>query len=63
MKNARAIYDPQGHAEIERAKLDAAIEEFRAGKISEEVFRACLFSRGFRGAALRNEFAYHAEQR
>lgn len=56
-------YDPEGYVEIERAKLATAIEQFRAKEISEDVFKACLYSRGFRGAELRAEFNYHDDER
>ena len=42
-------YDPQGAAEIERAILAAAIEEFRAYRMSDDMFKATLFARGYRG--------------
>ena len=56
-------HDPQGYAEIERAKLLAACSEFRNGTISDDVFRACLKARGFAGENLRLEFQYHDEFR
>ena len=59
----RDFYHPQDAAEIEQAKLKAAVDEFLLGKISDDVFLACLHSRGFRSAALRCEFRYWADLR
>jgi len=56
MTRAQRICDPAGYLETERAKLQVAIDEFQARKISDDVFRACLYSRGFRGQALSCEF-------
>lgn len=56
-------YDPSGAVEIERAKHAAAVAEFQARTISDDVFRAALFGLGFRGAALDCEFRYHADLR
>lgn len=56
-------HDPVGTAEIERAKLDAAVSEFQARTISDTVFRATLFGLGFRSAALASEFRYHDDLR
>jgi hypothetical protein len=56
-------HDPVGAAEIERAKLDAAVAEFQTRTISDVVFRATLFGLGFRGAALACEFRYHDDLR
>ena len=50
--------DPVGYAEIERAKLAAAVEQFLGGSITEAVFTASLFARGFRGKRLNEEFLY-----
>ena len=49
-------FDPEGHVEIEKAKLQAAIDEFRARTISDSVFMALLKCRGFYGARLAEEF-------
>jgi hypothetical protein len=54
----RDYQHPQDAAEIERAKLAIAVEQFLGGSISEDVFLAELFTRGFRGQALRSEFRY-----
>ena len=51
-------YDPVGFAEIEKAKLDAAVQEFMDRRISDDVFKALLKCRGFRGTGLRDEFNY-----
>jgi hypothetical protein len=50
--------DPVGYAEIERHKLDVAIEQFLSRQITGDVFMACLFARGFRASRLRDEFSY-----
>jgi hypothetical protein len=60
---ARAISDPQGAAEIWRIKLDMAVKEFSARRMSDDVFRAVLFGLGFRGARLVDEFRYHESNR
>jgi len=59
MPHPNGRHDPVGAAEIERAKLDAAVAEFQARTISDAVFRATLYSLGFRGAALASEFFYY----
>lgn len=51
--------DPQGADEIWQAKHEAAIEEYAAGTISEDVFSAALFNLGYRGRELRSELALH----
>lgn len=51
-------YDPVDFAEIERAKLDATVQEFMERRISDDVFRALLKCRGFNGVRLRDEFSY-----
>lgn len=56
-------FDPVGHVEIETAKLGAAVAEFQARSISDDVFRASLFARGFRGSALMTEFSYQWDER
>ena len=56
-------FDPQGYAEIELAKLTAAVDEFMARKISDAVFMGSLFSLGFRGNALRTEFSFRWDER
>lgn len=48
--------------EIWQAKLDVAIEKFQNGEISDDVFKACLYSAGFRGQRLRDEFDYWKSQ-
>ncbi len=55
--------DPQGYAEIESAKLNTAIAEFHARTISDDVFLACLYARGFRGTRLAGEFRYQDQVR
>lgn len=52
-----AYHDPVGAAEIWRAKREAAIEEFQAGRISEDVFTATLYGLGYRSQELRSELA------
>jgi hypothetical protein len=59
MPSINSRHDPVDAAEIERAKLAAAVAEFQARTISEVVFRAALFGLGFRSAALASEFWYH----
>ena len=56
MTHPNQRHDPVGYAEIERAKLQAAIDEFRARTISDDVFMALLKCRGFYGARLAEEF-------
>lgn len=56
-------YDPEGYAEIECAKLAAAISEYLVGTITPAVFRACLYARGYRGMALEDEFREHERTR
>jgi hypothetical protein len=56
-------YNPQEHAYLIRSRLDAAIEQFNAGTISEDVFKATLYALGFRGANLACEFRYRDEER
>jgi hypothetical protein len=63
MPSINSRHDPVGAAEIERAKHEAAVTEFNARTISDDVFRATLFSLGFRGAALACEFRYHDDLR
>lgn len=52
------FYDPQGADEIWRAKFATATEEFQAGAISEDVFRASLYALGYRGQGLACEFRH-----
>jgi hypothetical protein len=63
LTNANRRYDPAEAVEIERAKHAAAVAEFQARIISDDVFRATLFGLGFRGAALDCEFRYHCDLR
>ncbi len=63
MPHINSRHDPVGAAEIEHAKHGAAVAEFNARTISDVVFRAALFSLGFRGAALACEFRYHDDLR
>lgn len=63
MPNTNRRYDPVEAVEIERAKHAAAVAEFQARTISDDVFRATLFGLGFRGAALDCEFRYQYELR
>ena len=56
MTHPNQRHDPVGYAEIERHKLAAAIDEFRARTISDSVFMALLKCRGFYGARLTEEF-------
>lgn len=51
-------YDPEGAAEIWRAKMDAASHEFCHSGMSEAVFTATLYQLGFRGSRLNEEFRY-----
>ncbi len=51
-------YNPQGYAEIERHKLSESVRQFLNREISDDVFRACLHARGFRGVRLDEEFRY-----
>jgi hypothetical protein len=46
-----------------RWKLNRAIEEFMARRWSDDVFRATLYSLGFRGNRLNDEFRYHEANR
>ena len=56
-------HDPVGAVEIELAKYTAAVAEFHARTISDDVFRATLFGLGYRGAALASEFSYQYDLR
>lgn len=51
------IADPVGAAEIWRARYTVAVEEFQAGRMSEDCFTATLFGLGYRGSELRSELA------
>lgn len=59
----RNFQDPQGAAEIFRAKLEAAVAEFNVRTISDDVFSASLYALGFRANRLREEFRYYDELR
>jgi len=63
MPSINSRHDPEGAVEIERAKHAAAVAEFNARTISDAVFRATLFSLGFRSAALACEFRYYDDLR
>lgn len=63
MKLLNRAHDPVGAVEVERAKHAAAIAEFHARTISDDVFRATLFGLGYRGAALASEFRYRDDLR
>jgi len=56
-------YDPRDYAEAEKLKLETACQEYLAGKMSEAVFTASLYARGFRSHGLRDEFLYWDRQR
>lgn len=49
--------DPAGAAEVWRARYAVAVEEFQAGRMSEDCFTAALFSLGYRGQEIRSELA------
>ena len=55
--------DPEGAAEIYRAKFDTAAEEYQAGRMSDDVFIATLFQLGFRSARLWGEYRFQEAQR
>ena len=63
MPHINRRYDPVGAVEIELAKHAAAVAEFCARTISDDVFRATLFGLGYRGAALASEFRYRYDLR
>ena len=63
MPRTNRRYDPIGAVEIELAKHAAAVTEFHARTISDDVFRATLFGLGYRGAALASEFRYRDDLR
>lgn len=63
MTHPNRRYDPVGAVEIERAKHAAAINEFHARTVSDDVFRATIFGLGYRGAALASEFRYQDDLR
>lgn len=56
-------YDPRDYAEAEKFKLETACQEYLAGKMSEALFTASLYARGFRSHGLRDEFLYWDRQR
>lgn len=47
-------------SELWREKLDLAVEDFQQRRISDDVFRALLYSAGFRGTTLSEEFNFQA---
>jgi len=59
----RSFNDPEGAAEIFRAKHAAAVAEFYNGTVSDDVFCATLYGLGFRGSELRSEFNLHDEEK
>ena len=63
MPHTNRRHDPVGAVEIELAKHAAAVAEFCARTISDDVFRALLFGLGYRGAALASEFRYRYDLR
>jgi hypothetical protein len=46
------------YSEIWREKLDLAISDFIARRISDAVFTGTLYQLGFRGSRLREEYRY-----
>lgn len=47
------------YSDVWREKLNIAICEFRAYRMTEAVFTATLYQLGFHGQRLREEFLYH----
>lgn len=54
----RADQRANNGAEIWRAKMDIAVQQYQDGEITDDVFRALLYGLGFRGARLKDEFDY-----
>lgn len=55
--------DTMRQDELWRIKLAAAIADFEDRIITDDVFRAVLYSYGFRGVRLQEEFLYHELRR